>query len=138
MPNVSSFIASLNVSFPLLILLCIALIPIVLLIVIVYTGIYYHLWYFPAVIFSLLLLSKWKKKFDAKYVLIISFILLLFGATETYYGALPSGFQKLLIYYYNIFFTTRNFLLLGLFYVVLGYLWAEKKKSIQNIALKNQ
>ena len=79
-------------------------------------------------IFSLLLLKKWKNKHSIKPLLVISFILLLFGATETYYGVLPLSIQELLSYYYHIFFTTRNFLFFGLFYVVLGYFMGSKKE----------
>lgn len=52
----------------------------------------------------------------------------MFGATETYYGVLPLSIKELLSYYYNIFFTTRNFLFFGLFYVVLGYFVGTKRK----------
>lgn len=104
-----------------ILILFILLLPVVLVIALIYTGVYYHLWYFPAVMLSLWVLSKWKKKFKIEYLLILSFILLLFGATETYYGILPSSFKQLVTYYYKIFFTTRNFLFFGLFYVVMGY-----------------
>lgn len=119
--TVESYISLIPLPFPVIFLLFILLLPIILLIALVYTGIYYHLWYFPAVMLSLWVLSKWKKKFKVKYLLIISFILLLFGATETYYGILPTSIKQLVTYYYNIFFTTRNFLFFGLFYVVMGY-----------------
>ena len=107
----------------------IILLPIIVLVALCYTGVYYHLWYFPAIIFSLIVLKKWKQKFNIKYLLIISFILLLFGATETYYGVLPLSIKRTLSYYYNIFFTTRNFLFFGLFYVVLGYYVGTKEKA---------
>lgn len=110
-------------------ILFILLFPVILLIALIYTGIFYHLWYFPAVMLSLWVLSKWKKKFKVEYLLIISFILLLFGATETYYGILPTSIRQLVTYYYNVFFTTRNFLFFGLFYVVMGYYMHSKKQS---------
>lgn len=75
-----------------------------------------------------MLLKKWKNKFKIKYLLLISLVLLLFGATETYWGIIPTNFKQLLSYYYNIFFTTRNFLFFGLFYVVLGYYLGTKKE----------
>lgn len=128
LPAINEYLANINISFPLLIVLSIILLPIIVLIALCYAGIYYHLWYFPAIIFSLLILEKWKKKFDIKYLLLVSFILLLFGATETYYGVLPLSIKELLSYYYNIFFTTRNFLFFGLFYVVLGYFMGTKEK----------
>ena len=129
MPIINEYILKINITLPLLIILSIILLPIIVLIALCYTGVYYHLWYFPAIIFSLIVLKKWKQKFNIKYLLIISFILLLFGATETYYGVLPLSIKRTLSYYYNIFFTTRNFLFFGLFYVVLGYYVGTKEKA---------
>jgi len=128
LPIINEYISKINISLPLFIILLMLLLPVVILIALCYTGIYYHLWYFPAIIFSLLILKKWKNKFNIKYLLVISFILLLFGATETYYGVLPLSIKELLSYYYNIFFTTRNFLFFGLFYVVLGYFIGTKER----------
>lgn len=124
---INNYITTITIPMYLLIPLIVLGIPLALLVALIYTGVYYHLWYFPALILSLLVLSKWKKKFDIKYLLVISFFLLLFGATETYYGMLPLNLKELLSYYYNIFFTTRNFLFFGLFYVVLGYFIGSKK-----------
>ena len=129
LPIINEYISKINITLPLLIILSIILLPIIVLIALCYTGVYYHLWYFPAIIFSLIVLKKWKQKFNIKYLLIISFILLLFGATETYYGVLPLSIKRILSYYYNIFFTTRNFLFFGLFYVVLGYYIGTKEKA---------
>lgn len=129
LPIINECISKINITLPLLIIFSIILLPIIVLIALCYTGVYYHLWYFPAIIFSLLVLKKWKQKFNIKYLLIISFILLLFGATETYYGVLPFLLKRTLSYYYSIFFTTRNFLFFGLFYVVLGYYVGTKEKA---------
>ena len=128
LPIINEYVSKINIALPLLIILSVILLPIIVLVALCYTGIYYHLWYFPAIIFSLLVLKKWKKKFNIKYLLMISFTLLLFGATETYYGTLPLSVKRIVSYYYNIFFTTRNFLFFGLFYVVLGYYLGTKKK----------
>ena len=129
LPIINEYLTKINRTLPFLIILLVLLFPVVILIALCYTGIYYHLWYFPAIIFSLLVLEKWKKKFKVKYLLVFSFILLLFGATETYYDVLPLSIKELLSYYYNIFFTTRNFLFFGLFYVVLGYFMGTKEKA---------
>lgn len=94
-----------------------------------YAGTYYHLWYFPAVLLSLMVLAKWKKHFSVKLLLFIALFLLLFGATETYFGILPVKLQQILQIYYNLFFTTRNFLFFGLFYVTLGYFIGSKKQA---------
>ena len=129
LPIINEYISKINITLPFIIILSIILLPIIVLVALCYTGVYYHLWYFPAIIFSLIVLKKWKQKFNIKYLLIISFILLLFGATETYYGVLPLSIKRTLSYYYNIFFTTRNFLFFGLFYVVLGYYVGTKEKA---------
>ena len=124
---INSYLVNVNIPFYFLIPIIVLLIPIALVIALVYTGVYYHLWYFPALILSLVVLAKWKKKWNVKYLLVISFVLLLFGATETYYGVLPVSIKQLLSLYYHFFFTTRNFLFFGLFYVVLGYQMGKKK-----------
>lgn len=110
MSTIITYINNINVSLYIVIPLLVVLSPLILLIILLYTGFYYHLWYFPAVMLSLFVLDKWKKKFNIKYLLIISFILLLFGATETYYGVIPLSLKQLLDFYYKLFFTTRNFL----------------------------
>ena len=87
-----------------------------------YSGAYYHLWYFPALLSAVWVLKKWKKHFRPVSLQVIAVILLIFGATETYFGIFPEFVQTVLQkYYYGIFFTTRNFLFFGLFYVTLGY-----------------
>lgn len=109
-------------------LLLIVLIPLAAMIALLYSGVYYHLWYFPALLLSMLVLRWWKKKHSLRVLLAVSFVLLLFGATETYYGFCGQFFQSLLHYYYAVFFTTRNFLFFALFYVVLGY-WIGKREQ---------
>lgn len=116
--TVLSYLPNLSFHFNFFLIL---LFPLIFLILLCYTGVYYHLWYFPALFFSLKFLNWWKKRWKISSLLVLSFFLLLFGATETYYGVLPTSFQQLLQYYYHIFFTTRNFLFFGLFYVTLGY-----------------
>lgn len=104
--------------------------PFALIIAFFYTGMYYHLWYFPALLVSLYCIRLWKAHFSMKWLFYISFVLLCLGATETYYGLLPSAIQSLLTdYYFNIFYTTRNFLFFGLFYVVMGYVIGQKKDA---------
>ena len=129
LPTINEYLVKINVPILLLILLVIVLLPILLIITLCYSGVYYHLWYFPAVMLSLFVLKKWKEKYKLNYLFIISFFLLLFGATETYYGVLPLSIKELVTYYYNIFFTTRNILFFGLFYVVLGYKMGSKEKT---------
>lgn len=111
--------------------------PVGLILGMFYIGTYYHLWYFPALFISLLCVHFFKKHWHLKYLLIISFIFICLGATETYYGFLPPNFQELLsTYYFNIFYTTRNFLFFGLFYVSLGYSLGNKKITTTHPCIK--
>ena len=109
-------------------LLLLLLVPLAVIVALLYSGVYYHLWYFPALLLSMLVLRWWKRKHSLKVLLAVSFVLLLFGATETYYGFCGQFFQSLLHYYYAVFFTTRNFLFFALFYVTLGY-WMGKQEQ---------
>ncbi|CAM4258094.1 acyltransferase family protein [Erysipelothrix aquatica] len=96
--------------------------PVGLLVGILYSGTYYHLWYYPALIVALLFTNAWLKRFKLSSLLIVSFLLFALGATETYFGLLPNAIQTILnTYYYNIFITTRNFLFFGTFFVAMGY-----------------
>ena len=109
-------------------LLLLLLVPLAVIVALLYSGVYYHLWYFPALLLSMLVLRWWKRKYSLRGLLTVSFVLLLFGATETYYGFCGQFFQSLLRYYYAVFFTTRNFLFFALFYVTLGY-WMGKQEQ---------
>lgn len=104
--------------------------PVALLVAFFYIGTYYHLWYFPALFLALLVLDRWRKHFSLRSLLVIGLLLLCFGATETYFGMLPDGLQYFLsTFYFKIFYTTRNFLFFGLFYVTLGYVIGSKSVS---------
>lgn len=106
-----------------------SMLPLALIIALVYVGTCYHLWYFPALFFGLWILALWLKKYSIRSLLILSFVLLCFGATETYFGLLPETIQQILkTYYFQIFYTTRNFLFFGLFYIAMGYAIGEKKQ----------
>ena len=109
-------------------LLLLLLVPLAVIVALLYSWVYYHLWYFPALLLSMLVLRWWKRKYSLRGLLTVSFVLLLFGATETYYGFCGQFFQSLLHYYYAVFFTTRNFLFFALFYVTLGY-WMGKQEQ---------
>lgn len=126
-PEIINLVDSLNMPSILIPFVYLIGLILVILVAILYVGIYYHLWYFPALILSLIILDKWKKHFNIKVLLVISFFLLLLGATETYYGLLPTDYQKIVSYYFTYFLTTRNFLFFGLFYVTLGYYMGKKQ-----------
>lgn len=97
------------------------------LVLLLYSGTFYHLWFFPALFASLFIIHLWRKKWNSVIVLmIIAFAFYLFGATETYWGYLAPTVQSAIEPYYAIFYTTRNFLFFGLFFVALGYHVAQK------------
>jgi len=102
-------------------------IPVGLMIALLYSGVYYHLWYFPALILSLLVLNWWKRRHRLVSLLFISFFLILFGAMETYYGVLPDVIKPIVSSYFKVFVTTRNFLFFGLFYITFGYVVGKRK-----------
>ena len=86
-------------------------------------GISGHLWYFPALIFAVLLVYFLQKKLSDGVILIISFVfyfLALFG--EPYYSLLPVGgfTQKVYSYYFEIFKSVRNGLFFGFFFLSIG------------------
>lgn len=114
-------------------LLLLLLVPLAVIVALLYSGVYYHLWYFPALLLSMLVLRWWKRKYSLRVLLTVSFVLLLFGATETYYGFCGQFFQSLLHYYYAVFFTTRNFLFFALFYVTLGYLMGKQEQPASSL-----
>lgn len=108
--------------------------PFALLIAVFYIGMYYPLWYLPAFISAIFVVYIWQKHFRLQWLLLLSFVLLCFGALETYYGVLPDG-PLLTIFkmYIKHFITTRNFLFFALFYVTCGFIIAR-----HNIMLKMQ
>lgn len=95
---------------------------------ILYSGLFYHLWYFPALILAVILLYILKKKINIKIILLVSFILLIIGSFESYYGLLPYNIKNIFDSYLNIFYTTTNGLFFGLFYISLGYYLGSMKK----------
>lgn len=108
--------------------------PVALLVALVYVGTYFHLWYIPALILALLLVHWFMKHFKKRYLLTLSFICFLLGSLETYYGFIHIPLIRDLIdHYINIFFTTRNGLFFGFFYVAWGYFIAQKDTWLQRI-----
>ena len=72
----------------------IELLPAALFVGFVHIGTYYHLWYIPAFILSVIFIVNLLKRFSYQKVFVISLVLYLFGSLETYYGLLPSGWFK--------------------------------------------
>ena len=107
-----------------------------LIMVILVYGSSYHLWYLPAVIFSLSVIKFFYIKIRIEYMIILSFLFYLIGAFETYYGILPSQIQSIMSLYFQYFQTTRNGLFFGLIFVLIGFYLAKKNVRINNLKLK--
>lgn len=127
LPEIRGFISKLGIATSYYIPFGFLAIPLALMIILLYTGLYYHLWYFPALLLALYCIDLWKKYWRIEILLWLSGILLLFGAAETYYGVFPAKIQNLLNLYFTYFYTTRNFLFFGLFYVTFGYVIGLRK-----------
>lgn len=108
--------------------------PFALIIALLYVGTYFHLWYMPALIMALLLVHWFMKHFRKRYLLTLSLICFLIGSLETYYGFIKIPILVDLIdQYINIFFTTRNGLFFGFFYVAWGYFIAQKDTWLKHV-----
>lgn len=98
------------------------LLPVALLFGLIHIGTYYHLWYIPAMIFSLFVIGKLLKRISYKWVFILSIALFLFGSIETYYGFLQNGwFKDLFDVLISVIFTTRSGLFYGMVFVAIGF-----------------
>lgn len=104
--------------------------PIALVFALGYSGVCYHLWYFPALFFSLSLSSFLKKICGYRSLLLLGGITFTLGATETYSAYLIG--TKIGSYYSNVhsvLMTNRNGLLYSLVFVILGFLVADYENS---------
>lgn len=105
--------------------------PLALLFGEIYTGTYYHLWYIPALLFSIVLATKLLKHFSYKLVISLSLCFYLFGSLETYYGLLPeSKLKQSVDSFISLFFTTRNGLMYGLVFVLIGFYIFDHKEQL--------
>ncbi|MGX7417369.1 acyltransferase family protein [Carnobacterium gallinarum] len=100
--------------------------PIALIAGVFYVGVYYHLWYIPALIFSLVVVHWLLNRFSYKVVFTLSGVLYGFGCLETYYGVIQN---KLILagidQYMHILGTTRNGLFLGLIFITIGFFMSD-------------
>lgn len=101
-----------------------------------FVGSHFHLWFFPALIFSMLILDFWYKrlKSNIKYTILIIFLLYFIGLLDLSYScsnifANNDIFNHLKDIYEGVFATTRNGLFFGIPFVFLGY-YLGKKKNI--------
>lgn len=108
------------------------MLPLALVFGLVHVGTYYHLWYIPAMIFSLFLVNWLLKRFSYKVVFFLSVLLFLFGSLETYYGLLPGGwFKDFFDAVIAILFTTRSGLLFGMVFTAIGFFVYDYREKLQ-------
>ena len=103
----------------------IILYPIALIYAFFNVGTFYHLWYVPALVFSVLVTFFYTKKFSLRSLFIWGLILYTIGAAETYNAYLDPALQSIVASYMGIFFTTRNGLFYGMIFVVIGFIAAQ-------------
>ncbi len=101
----------------------------------IFSGTYWHLWYFSGLIIATLwVVFMCKLKLSYRIMLVIASLFFLFGLIGDSWSAnicaVSPGFDKLIQGYRTFFVTTRNGLFYGLFYVLVGYLIAKTGKSI--------
>lgn len=110
------------------------LLPFALIFGLIHVGTYYDLWYIPAMIFCIFIVSKLVKHFSYKIVFFLSTIFFLFGSLETYYRFLPNGwFKNIFDAVIKIFFTTRSGLLFGMIFVAIGFFIYDKKDKLKSL-----
>ncbi len=88
-------------------------------------GTFYHLWYVPALIFSILVVFFYTKHFRLRSLFVWSLLLYIIGSVETYNAFLNAPLQAVVSSYMGLFFTTRNGLFYALIFVVIGFIAAE-------------
>ncbi|MBO0455106.1 acyltransferase family protein [Candidatus Enterococcus murrayae] len=107
--------------------------PFVLLFGIFYCGTYYHLWYIPALLFSLLVVTKLLHRFSYKIIFVFLGFFYLLGSLETYYSLIPNSVMKHFFdTYISVLFTTRNGLFYAPIFIACGfYIYDNKEKLIK-------
>lgn len=105
--------------------------PMALIVGLLYSGVFYHLWYFPALLLSLFLGSKLIKNLGYKNSFLIAIILYLIGSGETYYGYLKGTFlESLYRPFFSVFITTKNGLFFGIVFVLIGFYMSDTQNKL--------
>lgn len=97
--------------------------------IVLYSGAGLHMWYFPALILSIIIIDIWISRFKLQSLLILSAVLCVVGLLgDSYSGLIPPGsfLSNAFELYFSVFLTTRNGLFYGLLFVVLGAYFNEK------------
>lgn len=107
--------------------------PIALIVGVFYTGMYYHLWYIPAMIFGIIFVQWLLEKVGYIVLFVFSGVAYGFGSWETYYAYIENEqLKKFVDQYLRLFLTTRNGLFFALVFVAVGFfLWDYQEKFIR-------
>lgn len=98
-----------------------------------------HLWYLGSLVVAVIVLFVLLKRLRLRYILIIVTILYGIGLLgDSYHGLLKplysiSVFQKIFVGYESVFENTRNGLFMGLIFVFIGALFANKEIKISPV-----
>ncbi|PTO40547.1 transcriptional regulator [Enterococcus mundtii] len=108
------------------------LLPIVFVTSFFYSGSFYHLWYFPALVFSIVMVRYMLQKLGYRWMLLICLLLFSIGSIETYSAffsdpLLVLGVEK----YFSVFATTRNGLFFSPIFVLIGFVLADNKYRLK-------
>lgn len=110
------------------------LLPIAFILGLIHVGTYYHLWYIPAMIFSVFIVDKLLKRISYKTLFCISILLYLFGSLETYYGFISLGmFKDFFDTLITVIFTTRSGLFYGMIFVVIGFYIFDNQDKLKSM-----
>lgn len=82
----------------------------------------YHLWYFPALLLSIFLVTKLIDRIGYQWTFFICSILFLIGSGETYFSYLEgTKLGQVYAAFFSIFITTKNGLFFGLIFTFIGF-----------------
>lgn len=95
-----------------------------------FAGSYYHLWFLPALIFSVCLVYYLARKYKINELFLISFCFYLVGMIINVYQdflLMIPGVSLIIKLYLDIFVSARNGLFFGFIFTVMGYYFARKE-----------
>lgn len=106
--------------------------PLALAVGLLYTGLSYHLWYVPAFLTALMLVSWLWQKRGGVCTIVLALCLYLLGAVETYSAYLSqTGLGQVFRLYQTYFLTTRNGLFYAPIFVALGFWLYDRRQCIR-------
>lgn len=110
----------------------VSMIPLIVVYSFIYSGSFYHLWYFPALLFSVVVMRKYIIRFGYRRMMMLTFLLFSIGALETYSGYISNPtLMKYLEIYFKFFFTTRNGVFLSPIFILSGFFLADNKEKLR-------